>query len=85
MYTNQRRALARVLDYIVMRDTMTETRDLCIFILRAGASRLCLSHVVNLDENSGQVRGSLVQFTLFMRMLNPHVSPSVIEFLSYNV
>jgi hypothetical protein len=30
-----------------MRDVMTETRDLCVFVLRAGTSRLCVSHVMS--------------------------------------
>jgi hypothetical protein len=37
-----------VLDDSVMRDATIETRDLHISILHAGASRLCVSHVVHL-------------------------------------
>jgi hypothetical protein len=35
-----------VSDDSVMRDVMIETRDLCICVLRASASRMSLSHVV---------------------------------------
>jgi hypothetical protein len=48
MYTNRRRARARVSDDSVMRDVTTETRDLCVSVHHAGASRLCVSHVVAL-------------------------------------
>jgi hypothetical protein len=48
MYTNRTHSQARVSYYSVMRDATTETRDLHVSVLRAGASRLCLSHVVTL-------------------------------------
>jgi hypothetical protein len=46
MYTNRRRAQARISDYFVMRDAPTEMRDLCVSVLRPGPSWLCLSHIV---------------------------------------
>jgi hypothetical protein len=50
MYTNQRRALSRISDDSVMRDVMTETRDLYVSILRVGASQMRLSHVVPISS-----------------------------------
>jgi hypothetical protein len=47
MYTNRRRARLRISDNSVMRDVMTETRDLRVSILRVSASRMSLSHVVS--------------------------------------
>jgi hypothetical protein len=46
MYTNQRRARACVSDDSVMQDVMTEIGDMCVSVLRVGASRMRLSHVV---------------------------------------
>jgi hypothetical protein len=46
MYTNRRRIRAHVSNHSVMRDATTETRDLCVSVLRVGTSRLCVSHVV---------------------------------------
>jgi hypothetical protein len=48
MYTNRRHARVRVSDDSVMRDATTETYNLHVFVLRAGASRMCVSHVVEL-------------------------------------
>jgi hypothetical protein len=45
MYPNQRRVWVHISDDFVMRDATIETCDLRIFVLHAGASRLCLSHV----------------------------------------
>jgi hypothetical protein len=50
MYPNLRSVQAHISDDSVMRDAMTETCDLCISILRAGASRLCVSHVVSISS-----------------------------------
>jgi hypothetical protein len=46
MYTNQRHARACVSDDSVMQDVMTEIGDMCVSVLRVGASRMRLSHVV---------------------------------------
>jgi hypothetical protein len=46
MYANRRRARSCVSGDSVMRDVMTEMRDLHISILRAGAFWMRLSHVV---------------------------------------
>jgi hypothetical protein len=46
MYPNRRHTQACVSDDSVMRDVMTEMHDLRISVLRAGASWLCVSHVV---------------------------------------
>jgi hypothetical protein len=46
MYPNRRRARAFISDESIMRDVMTEMYDLCISILHACTSRLCVSHVV---------------------------------------
>jgi hypothetical protein len=46
MYTNRRRARARISDDFVMRDAMTKLCNLRVFILRAGTSQMRLSHVV---------------------------------------
>jgi hypothetical protein len=56
MYHNRRRVRTRVSDDVVMRDAMTETRDLCISVLHMGASSLYVSHVVTvlLDVMSSQ-------------------------------
>jgi hypothetical protein len=51
MYPNQRRVRARVSDDSVMRDVTTETRDLRVSVLHAGASPLCVSHVVFVTMN----------------------------------
>jgi hypothetical protein len=47
MYPNRRHGRAHVLDYSVTRDSTTETRDLRISVLCAGAVQLWLSHVVS--------------------------------------
>jgi hypothetical protein len=47
MYHNQRHTRVRVSDDAVMRDAKTETCDLCVSILRAGVSVLCVSHIVH--------------------------------------
>jgi hypothetical protein len=46
MYLNRRHARTHFSDNSVIRDVMMETCDLCISVLRAGASRLHVSHVV---------------------------------------
>jgi hypothetical protein len=46
MYPNRICVKACVSDDSVMRDVTMEMRDLNISVLRAGASRLCLSHIV---------------------------------------
>jgi hypothetical protein len=46
MYLNWRRARTHFSDNSVIRDVMMETCDLHISVLRAGASRLHVSHVV---------------------------------------
>jgi hypothetical protein len=33
----------------VMRDVTIEMRNLCVSVLRTGASRLCVSHVVSIE------------------------------------
>jgi hypothetical protein len=52
MYFNRRRVRARIWDYSVMHDAMAETYDLCVSVLSASSSQLCLSHivVVNVEE-----------------------------------
>jgi hypothetical protein len=54
MHTNQRRARACVSYDSVMRDATTETRDLRVSVFHAGASRLCVSHVVSASERRRQ-------------------------------
>jgi hypothetical protein len=46
MYAYQRHTRAHVSDDSVMQDMMTETRHLCVSVLCAGASCMCVSHVV---------------------------------------
>jgi hypothetical protein len=47
LISNGRHTLPRArLKYILIGDVMTETRDLRVFVLHAGTSHLCLSHVV---------------------------------------
>jgi hypothetical protein len=46
MYTNRRHVWARVSDVSIMRDTMTEMRNLCVTVLRTDASQLCVSPIV---------------------------------------
>jgi hypothetical protein len=46
MYTNWRRTQAHVSDDSIMRDAMTETRNLRIYILHANVSRMYTSHIV---------------------------------------
>jgi hypothetical protein len=46
MCCNRRRARSCVFDDFVMRDAITETRNLCVSVLRVGASRMSLSHIV---------------------------------------
>jgi hypothetical protein len=46
MYTNRRCSRLRISDDSIMQDTMMETCDLHVFVLRAGTSRMSLFHVV---------------------------------------
>jgi hypothetical protein len=74
MHTNQRCAQARVSDYSIMRDVTMETRDLRVSIFRAGASRLCLSHVVAIDWGERNKQWSEIIFGVTPYTTKPDTS-----------
>jgi hypothetical protein len=68
MYANQRCVQPHISYDSVMRDVMTETRDLRISIVRVSMSRMRLSHIVAITTDNVSLFGYITESSKMLRV-----------------